>query len=276
MRQGLDWHPVAALVTGALESIIVFVALWPLAERWFVIRINNHWPYLRKFGCGEATDFDRPVEVGAQRLKQAVAANDADEIVLVGHSGGAPLVPCIVTRALELDPGLGRRGPRVVVMTVGSITPCVAFHPSAHRMREAVRRIAVEPSVTWIECQSRMDAMNFWDFDPIAGIGVDAGAQRCNPLVWKVRFRDMRSPDSSKRIRLRKLRFRDMLSHDFYKRIRLSFFRLHFRYIMANDERSPYDYLMLVCGPVPVEDWAKRKRGVIAEFAADGTYRATG
>ena len=276
MRQGLDWHPVAALVTGALESIIVFVALWPLAERWFVIRINNHWPYLRKFGRGEATDFDRPVEVGAQRLKQAVAANDADEIVLVGHSGGAPLVPCIVTRALELDPELGYRGPRVVVMTVGSITPCVAFHPSAHRMREAVRRIAVESSVTWIDCQSRMDAMNFWNFDPIAGIGVDAGAQRCNPLVWKVRFRDMRSPDSSKRIRLRKLRFRDMLSHDFYKRIRLSFFRLHFRYIMANDERSPYDYLMLVCGPVPVEDWAKRKQGVIAEFAADGTYRATG
>ena len=274
LRQGLDWHPVVAFVAGAVESIVVFVALWTLAERWFVIRINTHWPFLREFGRGEATDFDRPVEVGAQRLKQAVAANDADEIVLVGHSGGAPLVLCIVTRALELDPELGRRGPRVVVMTVGSIIPCVAFHPSAHRMRETVRRIAIEPSVAWIDCQARMDAMNFWDFDPVAGIGVNAGAQRCNPLVWKVRFRDMPSHDSHNPIRLRKLRFRDMLSRDFYKRICLSFFRLHFRFIMANGERSPYDYLMLVCGPVSVEDWAKRKWDVIAEFAVDGTYRA--
>jgi len=224
--------------------------LRPLAERWFVIRINNHWPFLREFGRGEATDFDRPIEVGAQRLRQAAAANDADEIVLVGHSGGAPLVPCIVTRALELDPELGRRGPRVVVMTVGSITPCVAFHPSAHRMREAVRRIAVEPSVAWIECQSCEDVLNFWDFDPVAGIGVDVGAQRCNPLIWHLRFRDMLSPDS-------------------FKRIRLRFYRLHFQFIMANDARSPYDYLMLVCGPVAVEDWAKRNWDVIAEFAVD-------
>ena len=270
LRRGLDWHPVVALVAGAIQSIVVFVALRPLAERWFVIRINNHWPFLREFGRGQATDFDRPIEVGAQRLKQAAAANDADEIVLVGHSGGAPLVPCIVKRALELDPELGRRGPRVVVMTLGSITPCVAFHPSAHRMREAVRRIAVEPSIAWIECQSHMDAMNFWNFDPVTGIGVDAGAQRCNPLVWKVRFYDGPSHGS-----YRKLRFRDMLSHDFFMLIRLSFFRVHFRYIMANDGRSPYDYVMLVCGPVPVEDWAKRKRGVNAEFAIDGTYRAT-
>ena len=85
----------------------------------------------------------------------------------------------------------------------------------------------------------------------------------------------MPSHNSHRRIRLRKLRLRDMLSHDFYERLCLSFFRLHFRFIMANDERSPYDYLMLVCGPVPVEDWAKRKRGVIAEFAGDGTYCTT-
>jgi hypothetical protein len=44
---------------------------------------------------------------------------------------------------------------------------------------------------------------------------------------------------------------------------------------MANGERSPYDYLMLVCGPVSVEDWAKHKWDVITEFAVDGTYRPT-
>ena len=67
----------------------IFMALRPLADRWLVICVNNHWPYLRKFGRGEATCFDRPIEIGAARLKELVHANDADEVVLIGHSGGS-------------------------------------------------------------------------------------------------------------------------------------------------------------------------------------------
>ena len=48
-----------------------------------------------------------------------------------------------------------------------------------------------------------------------------------------------------------------MLSGEFYRRIRFHFFRLHFQFIMANDQRAPYDYFMLVGGPVPVVTWAR-------------------
>jgi pimeloyl-ACP methyl ester carboxylesterase len=115
-----------------------------------VIRVNNHWPYLRKFGRGEATCFDRPIEMGAVRLEELVRANDADELVLIGHSGGAPLAQCMAARALELNPDLGRQGPRIVVLTIGSITPAVAFHPRALKMREIIRRLAIEPSINWM------------------------------------------------------------------------------------------------------------------------------
>jgi len=30
---------------------------------------------------------------------------------------------------------------------------------------------------------------------------------------------------------------------------------------------------MLVCGPLPVEQWARDGAGALASFAADGTYR---
>jgi hypothetical protein len=43
-------------------AFAIFMALRPLADRWLVIRVNNHWPYLRKFGRGEATCFDRPID----------------------------------------------------------------------------------------------------------------------------------------------------------------------------------------------------------------------
>ena len=234
-------------------AFAIFMALRPLANRWLVIRVNNHWPYLREFGRGQASCFDRPIEIGAARLKDLVNSNDADEVVIIGHSGGAPLAQCMLARALELDHDLGLRGPRIVVLAIGSITPAVAFHPRALKMREIIRRLAVEPSITWIECQSRKDALNLWGFDPVSGVGIELGPERCNPLVWQLRFRDMLSPE-------------------FYRKLRWKLFRLHFQYIMANHVRAPYDYFMLIGGPVPIIEWAKRQREAIAEFAPDGKY----
>ena len=60
------------IATSVAVFFAIFVALRPLANRWLVIRVNNHWPYLREFGRGEATCFDRPIEIGAARLKELV------------------------------------------------------------------------------------------------------------------------------------------------------------------------------------------------------------
>lgn len=252
-RHSLGVPTSISLAMSAAFFLAIFMALRPLADRWLVIRVNNHWPYLREFGCGEPTCFDRPIEIGAARLRELVHANDADEVVLIGHSGGAPLAQCMVARALELEPDLGRRGPRIIVLTIGSITPAIAFHPRALKMREIIRRLAIEPSINWIECQSRKDALNFWGFDPVAGVGIQLGPERCNPLVWQVRFRDMLAPQ-------------------FYRKLRWKLFRLHFQYIMANHMRAPYDFFMLIGSPVPLMEWAKRQQDIVAEFSPDGKY----
>ena len=69
------------------------------------------------------------------------------------------------------------------------------------------------------------------------------------------------------------VRFRDLLSPEFFRRIRFHFFRLHYQFIMANDMRAPYDYFMLVCGPVPMAEWAAAAPEVLARFAPDATYK---
>jgi hypothetical protein len=193
---------------------------------------------------GEATCFDAPIEACAHRVVAAARAKEADEIVIIGHSGGGALAPAVIVRALEIDPGVGRHGPPVVLLTLGSIAPGAALHPRAAKLRAVFARLAVEPSITWIDSQSRKDVL-------IGGLGIAAGNECCNPVVWKVRFRDMLTPE-------------------FYKRIRLNFFRLHYQFIMANDQRAPYDYFMLVCGPVPVATWARDAHGVLAAFDGDG------
>jgi hypothetical protein len=246
----LGWPTLVGVLIAVAAACAIFLALKQVAERTFVIQINSHWPYLCEFARGEATCFDAPIEACARRVIEAVRANAADEVVVVGHSGGGALAPAVITRALELDPEVGRRGPPLVLLTLGSIAPGAALHPKAARLRAVFARLAVEPSVTWIDTQSRKDVLNFWEFDPVEGIGVHVGPERCNPLLWRVRFRDMLSPE-------------------FYQRIRANYFRMHYQFIMANDQRAPYDYFMLVCGPVPVATWARDAFGTVSAFGAD-------
>jgi hypothetical protein len=247
---------VFAVIAGLAAAIVCFRLLRPLADKFFVVQINSHWPYLLEYARGgRPSCWDRCIEAGGQRLVEIARANEADEIVVIGHSGGGVTAPAVVARALELDPELGRHGPRVVLLTPGSLMPGIGLHPAATRVRSTIERISVEPSILWIDVQARADALNFYNFDPVAGIGIEPGPRRCNPLVWVVRFRDMLAPE-------------------FYDKLRWNLFRMHYQFIMANDMRAPYDYMMLVCGPLPVEQWARSGREMLARFTADGTYRA--
>src|SRR5262244_1906291 len=219
---------------------------------YLVVQINSHWPHLCEFARGEPSCFDRLIDACAERLIAAARANEADEIIVVGHSGGGALAPAVVARALERDPDIGRRGPPIILLTLGSIAPGAALHPKAARLRAITARLAAEPSILWVDCQSRADIMNFWDFDPVEGIGAHAGGTRCNPWIWMLRFRDMLSPQ-------------------FFRRLRFHFFRLHYQFIMANDRRARYDYFMLLTGPIPVATWARRDYEAMMAFDSDAS-----
>jgi hypothetical protein len=241
--------PLAASVIVAIAAgAATLFALRVLAARWRVVQIASCWSTLRRFGRGRATWIDRVVEIGAQHLVAAARAGAADEVALVGHSTGGAVACAIMARALELDPELGRRGPRVVLLTLGSVMPAVALHPAAQKMRGIVARLAVAPAIVWIDCQSRKDVMCFANFDPVAGIGIkQAGAVRCNPLLWHISFKEMIAPQE-------------------YDRFRWSHFRVHYQYIMAGDRPAPYDYVLLVGGPKLIAEWPQRDREFFAAF----------
>ena len=242
-----------AIAIGCGIGIACFLLLRPLADRWQVVQINSCWPYLRELARGHASGFDVPIDAYAARIVAAARANDCDEIVVVGHSAAGVTACAVMARVFERDPDAGRHGPQILLLTLGSIMPAAALHPAAQKLRDAIKRLATEPSLSWIDCVSRKDVMNFWNFDPVAGIGVEAGAQRCNPLSWQVRFKEAVSPE-------------------FYRRLRLSLFRLHYQFIMSGDRAGPYDYLMLVAGPVAIAQWARHPQETAAAFAKDGAF----
>ena len=77
-----------------------------------------------------------------RRSSQRLAAPDADELLVIGHSLGAVLAVDLLDRALMLDPALGARKVPVTFLTIGSSVLKIGLHRGATRFRAAVERVA--------------------------------------------------------------------------------------------------------------------------------------
>ncbi len=207
-----------------------------------------------EFSHRKRPEWDARIDRFAQYLAQVARSNDAEEIVIVGHSSGSFLGAEILARALKLDPALGRHGPRIGLLTIGGNFPIVGFHAAAKDFRDHLRLLAIEPSIDWIDCQSRKDVMNFYPFDPIAGHGIDVGTSRRNPTIVPVRFREIIKPEH-------------------YNLFRWKFFRVHFQFVMANERPHAYDFFMIVCGPIPLAERMARPEAALAIATGDAAAR---
>ena len=207
-----------------------------------------------EFSHRQRPEWDERIDRFAEYLANVARSSDAEEIVVVGHSSGSFLGAEILGRALKLDPALGRHGPRIVLLTLGGNFPIVGFHAVSQDFRDHLRLLAIEPSIDWIDCQSRKDVMNFYPFDPIAGHGIDVGASRRNPTIVPVRFREIIKPEH-------------------YNLFRWKFFRVHFQFVMANERPHAYDFFMIVCGPLPLSERMARPEAALAIATGDPAAR---
>jgi hypothetical protein len=209
-----------------------------------------------EFSHRQRPEWDQRIDRFAQYLTEVARSSDAEEIIVVGHSSGSFLGAEIVARALKLDPALGQHGPRIVLLTIGGNFPIVGFHAAAQDFRDHLRQLAIEPSIDWIDCQARKDVMSFFLFDPIAGHGIDVGALRRNPTIVPVRFRDIMKPEN-------------------YSLFRWKFFRVHFQFVMANEQPHAYDFFMIVCGPIPLRERMAQPEAALEVATGDAAVRET-
>ena len=207
-----------------------------------------------EFSHRQRPEWDERIDRFAQYLANVARESEAEEIVVVGHSSGSFLGAEILARALQLDPALGRHGPRIVLLTIGGNFPIVGFHTVSQDFRDHLRLLAIEPSIDWIDCQSRKDVMNFFPFDPVTGHGIDVGAIRRNPTIVPVRFREIIKPEH-------------------YNVFRWKFFRVHFQFVMANERPHAYDFFMIVCGPIPLRERMARPEAALVIATGDDAAR---
>ena len=237
LEKALDALGVPDLFSIA-AAVAVFVAILGTVLKYtenqtylLYVLADTIWTW--EFSHRARPEWDQRIDRFAQHLIKVARQSHADEIVIVGHSSGSFLGTEMLARALQLDPALGRHGPRIVLLTIGGNFPIVGFHAVSQGFRDHLRMLAVEPSIDWIDCQSRKDVMNFYPFDPIKGHDIDVGEARRNPKIVSVRFRDIIKPEH-------------------YNVFRWKFFRVHFQFVMANERPHAYDFFMIVCGPIPL------------------------
>ena len=218
-----------ALAVAAIGVAAFFVLLqWP-GRRWRVLQALDDWMFSWDYLHGRRPDMEARLDQFARQLVTSARDTQFDEIVVVGHSLGATMAVSTVARALELDPALGTRGPKVCVMTVGSTIPKFSLHPDATRVRRDIQRVATAGAVEWAEFHARADPISFYKFDPVTEQRVDDRYDR-KPIIRMVRIRGMLEPET-------------------YRRIRFRFMRVHHQFVMANERRNAYDFYMMGCGP---------------------------
>ena len=227
--------PLSIAAAVAMFVAVLGTVLKYTENQTYLLYVLSDTIWTWEFSHRQRPEWDQRIDRFAQYLVDIARTADADEIVIVGHSSGSFLGTEMLARALTLDPELGRHGPRVVLLTIGGNFPIVGFHAVSQPFRDHLRRLAVEPSIDWIDCQSRKDVMNFYPFDPISGHGIDPGHFRRNPRIVSVRFRDIIKPEH-------------------YNVFRWKFFRVHFQFVMANERPHAYDFFMIVCGPIPLSE----------------------
>jgi hypothetical protein len=246
---GLQAVGVHGLLVGC-GAVAVFIAVLgtlvkTTEKQSYLLYLMADTIFTWQFSHGNRPDWDARIDRFAQHLVNVAGSTEAEEIVLVGHSSGSFLGSEILARALKLDPDLGRRGARVMFLTLGGNMPIVGFHKAATDFRDNLRLLATAPAIDWVDCQSRKDVMNFFPFDPVTGHGIDVGSARRNPTIVPVRFREIIRPEH-------------------YARFRWKFFRVHFQFVMANERPHPYDFFMIVCGPVPLKERISQPATVLA------------
>jgi hypothetical protein len=247
-------NALSLVVAAGTFAALLYAMLKYTENRTYALYLLSDTIWTWQFSHRQRPEWDARIDRFARHLVKVAGSSDAEEIVIVGHSSGSFLGVDILARALEIDPDIGRHGPRVVLLTIGGNFPIIGFHAVSQDFRDHLRRLAVEPTIDWIDCQSRKDVMNFFPFDPIAGHGIDAGAARRNPTIVPVRFRDI-------------------IKSEHYDRFRWKFFRVHFQFVMANERPHPYDFFMIVCGPVPLHERMAQPEAALAIATGDAAAR---
>jgi hypothetical protein len=243
--------PLSA-VAGVAVGVALFVVLLRWAGRFFHLYFAlADWSFAADLAQGRVPGLDQCIDQFAGEVVARIGEARDDEVILSGVSLGAVVMAETLARALKRDPELCRRGPAVAFLTIGSSILKIGLHPRAADLKAAVGRVAREPSLFWIEYQSKVDPINFFKTDPVERMGLPPTGK---PIVKTMRLRETMTPEE-------------------YRFLKVNFLRLHRQFAMPNSRRYHYDFYLICFGPMPLAERVLLGEKATAAIGDDGSYR---
>src|SRR2546423_3211689 len=170
----IAWPIAWALsLSGILEAalaVALALALLKLFEprirKAFVYHLLDGWIFSWQLAAGRRPEFEGRLDAFARRVAAAIRDTDAEEALIVGHSTGTTVAVEVAARALTLDPELGRHGPALALLTIGSCLPGVGFVRPARPLRRHIARRATGAPPPWGRYQGPPGGLNALWFHP--------------------------------------------------------------------------------------------------------------
>jgi hypothetical protein len=245
---------LAALI-GAVVAVLIFMALirWRDPRRRISHALDDA-VFSRQFLYGQRPEMDKRIDEFARIILERARKAGVDEILIVGHSLGAAMALAAIARSLKQDTGLAAYGSPLCVLTVGATIPKFSLHPKGEEFRQATKAVAAQTPIRWAEYQARDDVISFYRVDPVTLKRVGRDELNGRPNIRRVQLPSMMNAAS-------------------FRRHRFNFMRLHYQFLMGNDQRAPYDYCMITCGPLKFDDITAPTGGV-DRFQPDGAVIA--
>jgi hypothetical protein len=241
-----------AVVCGIVAGVLVFVALLRWAGPFFHLYFAlADWSFADDLARNEVPGLENCLDQFAKEIVRRVRNCGCDEVVFSGVSLGAVMMVEALARAFRLDPELRRGPPSLAFLTIGSSILKIGLHPKAVGLKDSVAKVAGEPSLLWIEYQSKVDPINFFGTDPVERMGLPPTGK---PVVRTMRIRETMTPEE-------------------YRYLRLNFLRLHRQFAMPNSRRYFYDFYLICFGPMSLAKRVALDRRASAAIGDDGSYR---
>lgn len=244
----LPFADVAGIALGILLLAALLRWVGPYFHLYFALA---DWNFAADLARNKVPGLEQCLDQYADEVVRRVRDCGCDEVVLSGVSLGAVMMVEALARALRRDPDLGRHQPALAFMTIGSSILKIGLHPGANSLKTAVAEVATEPSLLWIEYQSKVDPINFFGTDPVEQMGLPPTGK---PIVASMRIRETMSPEE-------------------YRVLFANFLRLHRQFAMPNSRRYFYDFYLICFGPMSLAGRVALNRYATAAIGDDGSYR---
>ena len=204
----------------------------------YVSHLVDDTAFTHAYAAGQAPEVSPRLDAFAARIR--AAEDEADEVVVVGHSTSSFLGIEVLDRVLARDPRFGHRGTPVSFVSIGSVIPWLSLDPAAKGFREALRRFGRARQIRWIDVRAPWDWLSIPGQIPLASC-------------------DLVAPDPERPATLGVM-IGDLITGTDVGRRQWNLFQMHFQLLMASQSADGFDYLDVITGPEPVHALVSRFR----------------